>query len=110
MDRATEALAAALTKIPAVAKAATRKAGGSMVVLTEYGFDAAAWRAGAGHGPEVLEVEVGTGGHDWTRLPLAPGPLELHADGPPGITRIVLEGDGDSFMLGDVAFEFSSAA
>ena len=40
---------------PAVAKAATREAGDSMVVVTDYEFDAAAWRAGAaGAGPEVL--------------------------------------------------------
>ena len=43
-----------------------------MVVVTEYDFDAGAWRAAAGHGPEVLAVEVGTGGYDWSKLPLAP--------------------------------------
>ena len=108
MDRATEVAAGVMTKIPAVAKAATRGAGRSMVVVTEYAFDATAWRASAGHGPEVVAVEVGTGGCDWSQLPLAPGPLELRAGGPTGITRIVL--DGDSFTLGDVEFEFSSAA
>ena len=81
-----------------------------MVVMTEYGFDAAAWRAAAGHGPDVYSVEVGTGGNDWTRLPLEPGPLQLQADGPPGIRCITLEGDAEPFMLGAVAFEFSSAA
>jgi hypothetical protein len=110
-DRAVEALAGVISRVPAIARAATRKAGSSMVVATEYHFDAAAWRAKAGHGPEVLSVEVGTGGHDWDALPLEPGtPLRLHLDGPPGITRVVLEGDGEPFMLGGVAFEFSWAA
>jgi hypothetical protein len=110
IDRATEAAAGVMTKIPVVAKAATRKPGRSMVVVTEYAFDAPAWRAAAGHGPEVLAVEVGTGGCDWSDLPLSPSPLELRASGPSGITRIIFEGDGDSFSLGDVEFEFSSAA
>ncbi|WP_270046363.1 hypothetical protein [Solirubrobacter ginsenosidimutans] len=110
MARATEAAAGVMTKIPAVAKAATRKSGRSMVVVTEYDFDASAWRAAAGHGPDVLAVEVGTGGCDWSHLPLEPGPLELRASGQTGITRIIFEGDGDSFTLGDVDFEFSSAA
>jgi hypothetical protein len=109
-DRATEAAAGVLTKVPAVAKAATRKSGGSMVVVTEYGFDAGAWRAKAGHGPDVYSVEVGTGGHDWTRFPLDPGPLQLQADGPAGIRRITLEGEAEPFMLGAVAFEFNLAA
>jgi hypothetical protein len=106
VDRA----AGAMAQIPVLAKAATRKAGRSMVVVTDYEFDAAAWRANAGHGPEVIAVEIGTGGHDWSELPLAPGPLELRASGPTGIRRIVFEGDADSFTLGDVEFEFSSAA
>jgi len=107
---ALEALAGMLARVPAVAKAATRKAGGSMVVVTEYEFDAGAWRAAAGEGPDVTSIEVGTGGHDWAGLPLEPGPLLLDRDGPPGVRRITLEGDGDFFSLGDVAFEFSSAA
>lgn len=110
MERLTESLAGVLTKVPAISKAATRKAGSSMVVVTEYGFDAAAWRAKAGHGPDVYSVEVGTGGHDWTRVELEPGPLQLQADGRPGIRRITLEGDADPFMVGAVAFEFNSAA
>jgi hypothetical protein len=110
MDRATEAAGGVLTKIGPLAKAATRKPGRSMVVLTEYDFDAGAWRSAAGHGPEAIAVDVGTGGYDWSRLPLAPSPLELRASGPTGITRVVFEGDGESFSLGDVEFEFSSAA
>jgi hypothetical protein len=110
IDRATEAAAGVMTRIPVVAKAATRKPGRSMVVVTEYDFDAASRRAAAGHGPDVLAVEIGTGGCDWSRLPLEPGPLELRASGQTGITRIIFEGDGDSFTLGDVEFEFSSAA
>jgi hypothetical protein len=109
-DRATEAAAGVMTKVPAIAKAATRKAGSSMVVVTEYAFDAAAWRASAGHGPDVFSVEVGTGGKDWTRLPLEAGPLQLQADGPPGIRRVTLDGDAEPFMFGAVAFEFNSAA
>jgi hypothetical protein len=109
-DRAAETAGGVLTKLPALARAATRRPGRSMVVVTEYDFDAGAWRSAAGHGPEVLEVEVGTGGYDWSKLPLAPGPLELRASGPTGITRVVFEGDGESFTLGDVEFEFSSAA
>jgi hypothetical protein len=107
---AFEAVGAALARIPAVSKAATRKAGSSMVVVTDYEFDADAWRAKAGAGPDVIAVEVGTGGRDWSRFPLEPGPLQLHHSGPPGIRRIVFEGDAEAFRLGDVAFEFSSAA
>jgi hypothetical protein len=110
LDRATESAAGVLGRIPAVARAATRKAGASMVVVTEYDFDADAWRAEAGEGPDVFSVEVGTGGHDWSALPIEPGPLLLHRDGPPGVRRVVFEGDGESFRLGDVEFEFSSAA
>jgi hypothetical protein len=109
-DRAAESAAGVLTKVPALARAATRKAGASMVVVTEYGFDAAAWRAKAGHGPDVFAVEVGTGGNDWTRLPLEAGPLQLRLDGPPGIRCVTLDGDAEAFMLGTVAFEFNAAA
>jgi hypothetical protein len=110
MDRLSETAAGLLTRVPALAKAASRNAGRSMTVVTEYDFDADAWRAAAGHGPEPLAVEVGTAGYDWSRLPLAPSPLELRANGATGITRIVFEGDGESFTLGEVEFEFSSAA
>ena len=114
LDRAIEAAADAMSRIPALARAATGRAGGSMVVVTEYEFDAGAWRQRAGRGPEVTAVHLGTGGHRaaWERLPLAgDAPLHLHDDGPSGITRVVLAG-GDwpapqVFTVGDVAFELS---
>jgi hypothetical protein len=107
-DRVTEAVAGLAMRVPALAKAATRKAGASMVVVTEYGFEAGAWRAAAGEGPGVVEVEVGTGGQDWTKLPLAPDtPLKLQANGPAGIRRVIFAGPGEPFALGDVAFEFA---
>jgi len=110
IDRLTESAAGVLGKIPAVAKTASRNAGQSMVVVTEYRFDQEAWRASAGDGPDVYSVEVGTGGHDWSRLPVEPGPLLLHTGGSVGVRRITFEGDAESFALGDVEFEFSSAA
>ncbi len=108
-DKLAGGLAGVLAKVPAVARAATRNAGGSMVALTDYEFDAAAWRAGAGRGPEVLEVHVNTGGHltDWQRVPLAEDMLlRFSDDGPAGITRLVLEGEREGFEVGDVTFEF----
>jgi hypothetical protein len=110
-DRLTGGLAGVLSKVPAVAKAATRDAGGSMVVLTDYEFDAAQWRAGAGSGPEVLEVHVNTDTHltDWQRVPLAEDMLlRFSDDGPAGVTRIVLEGEREGFAVGDVTIEFRS--
>ena len=80
-----------------------------MVVVTEYGFDADAWRAQAGAGPAALEVHLGAAEHlgDWQRLPLDDdAPLRLKADGPVGMQKVVLEGERDAFALGDVAFEF----
>ncbi len=108
-DRITGGLAGVLSKVPAVAKVATRDAGGSMVVVTDYEFDAAAWRAGAGSGPDVLEVHVNTDAHltDWQRVPLAEDMLlRFSDDAPAGITRIVLEGERESFAVGDVTFEY----
>jgi hypothetical protein len=96
LDRATESVAGVLGRVPAIAKAATRRPGASMVVVTEYAFDARAWRAAAGH--------------DWSRVPIEPGPLLLRTTGPPGVRRITFEGDAESFRLGAVEFEFSSAA
>ena len=108
-DRVTAAAAGVLGRIPAVARAATRKAGGSMVVVTDYEFDVAAWRAGAGAGPEALEVHVNTGGHltDWQRVPLAEDMLlRFSDDAPAGVTRVVLEGEREPFSIGGVGFEF----
>jgi len=108
-DKITGGLAGALAKVPAVAKAATREAGGSMVVVTDYEFDAGAWRAGAGHGPDVLEVHVNTGGHltDWQRVPLAEDMLlRFSDDEPAGITRIVIDGAREPFPVGEVTVEF----
>ena len=108
-DKISGGLAGVLSKVPAVAKVATRDAGGSMVVVTDYEFDAAAWRAGAGSGPEVLEVHVNTDAHltDWQRVPLAEDMLlRFSDDAPAGITRIVLEGEREAFDVGDVTFEF----
>ncbi len=108
-DRITSGAAGVLAKIPAVAKAATRDAGASMVVLTEYEFDAAAWRAGAGSGPEVLEVHVNTGGHltDWQRVPIAEDMLlRFSDDEAAGVTRLVLEGEREPFSVGEVTVEF----
>jgi hypothetical protein len=103
-----------MSRVPALARAATGRAGGSMVVVTEYEFDVEAWRRTAGGGPDVTAVHLGAGGQRaaWERLPLADdAPLHLHDDGPSGITRVVLAG-GDwpgpqVFTAGDVAFELS---
>ena len=109
-ERITGGLAGVLSKVPAVAKAATRDAGDSMVVVTDYEFDAEAWRAGAaGAGPEVLEVHVNTGGHltDWQRVPLAEDMLlRFSDDEPAGVTRLVLEGEREAFAVGDVTVEY----
>ena len=108
-DKITGGLVGVLSKVPAVAKAATRDAGASMVVVTDYEFDAAAWRAGAGAGPDVLEVHVNTDTHltDWQRVPLAEDMLlRFSDDAPAGVTRIVLEGEREGFEVGDVTFEF----
>ena len=77
-----------------------------MVVVTEYEFDAEAWREAAGQGPEVLAVEVGTASFSWGALSLGPGPLVLEPTGPPGVRSIVLEGEGEDFELGSVSFEY----
>ena len=110
MDRLSERLASRMAKVPAVAKAATRKAGSSMVVADRVRLRRGGLAREAGRGPQVLAVEVGTGGGDWSALPLAPGPLQLLSDRLPGIVRVTLAGDREPFALGDVRFEFSSAA
>jgi hypothetical protein len=110
-DKITGGVAGVLAKLPPVAKVATRDPGASMVVVTDYEFDAAAWRAGAGSGPEVLEVHVNTDAHltDWQRVPLAEDMLlRFSDDAPAGITRVVLEGEREPFTVGDVSFEFRS--
>jgi hypothetical protein len=108
-DRVMEAAAGAMARIPAVTRAATRRAGRSMVVLTGYEFDVAGWRAGVLAGPRVVAVHVGTGGHRaaWERLPMDGGvPLHLEDDGPAGVRRVVLAGAGPrTFAAGDVTFE-----
>jgi hypothetical protein len=108
-DRITGGMAGVIAKLPAVAKAATRRAGASMVVVTDYEFDHAAWRAGAGSGPEVLEVHVNTDGHltDWQRVPQSEDMLlRLSDDAPAGVTRLVLEGEREGFSVGDLTVEF----
>ncbi len=112
-DRIVTAAGAALARVPALARLATREAGRSMVVVTEYGFDAERWRRAAGPGPRVLSVHLGTAGRRkaWQRLPMAAGtPLRLCDDGPPGLTRIVLAGAHDDrredFAIGDVAIAY----
>ena len=81
-----------------------------MVVVTEYGFDAAAWRAAAGHGPECSPSRSAPAATTGRSSRSRRARSSCAPSGPPGITRIVFEGDGESFTLGDVAFEFSSAA
>ena len=109
-DRVAEAMAGWLTKIPSVARMATRKSGSSMVVVTEYRFDADEWRAAAGPGLTVASIQVGTRSPNWAKLPLAPSPLALSEELPPGVRRIVLEGEGTPFTLGDVEFAYASRA
>ena len=98
-QRMTEWITVRLIRLPPFKKPLTTRAGSSMVALTEYRFDAARWRAAAGPGPTVVTVEVGTAGHDWSSVPIAPGPLVLDPDGPPGVRRIVFE-DGLELRFG----------
>jgi hypothetical protein len=104
---------ARLAAVPAVARAASRRPGRSMVVVTRYGFDVEAWRASAagGPGPAIAEVEVGVGPHrgNWARLGALGGPpLVLDPDGEPGIRRVVLTGPGweagRALQVGAVSF------
>jgi hypothetical protein len=111
-DRVAGAAAGTLGRIPVLARAGTNEAGDSMVVLTEYGFDVAAWRATAQPGPAVAAVELGAAGHRdaWARLPLD-GEVELSVrdDGPAGVTRVLLSGARRKpFSLGAVRFEWIS--
>ncbi len=112
-DRVIGVAASAVNRVPPLARAATSKAGSSMVVVTEYGFDVERWRAAAGRGPELVGVHVGTTGHGarWADFPLSGDvPLHLHDEGPAGITRLVLARGADDdhrhFSIGDIAVEF----
>jgi hypothetical protein len=110
-DRALEALGSVMGRIGPVARAVTRRPGGSMVVLTEYGFDVGAWRAAAGEGPAVLSVEVGIDAGQraaWAALPLTGVPeIVLHEGAPAGVRAVLLRGERDPFALGDVQFSFA---
>jgi hypothetical protein len=97
LARASALLAGQLARIGPVAAAASRNAGRSMVVVTEYGFDAEGWRRRAGEGPATVRVDV-AGAHPdaWRRLgPLAGPEVALidAGDGPPGPRRLVM-GEG----------------
>jgi hypothetical protein len=116
-DRLSERVGSTLGRIPAVARAATRAAGSSMVVVTEYGFDAVAHRASCPAGPELLEVRVNTGDRleAWSRLPLAPSSsLRLDAAGASPLLSVVLAASGgaarEDFECGDVSFRFGPDA
>ncbi len=68
-----------------------------MVVLTQYDFDAEAWRAEAPPGPAVVAVEVGAGdlAENWARLGPLGGPrLSVRPDAPVGVRRITVSGPG----------------
>lgn len=112
LDRWAEATMGAVVRIPGVARAATRRPGRSMVVLTEYGFDVDEWRSSAGRGPDLTSVEIGCAGRSgaWGRLPLDGGvSLDLDDDGPAGIRRMVFRGDPparDPVRIGDVELVF----
>jgi hypothetical protein len=107
-DRVAGAAAGTLGRIPVLARAGVNESGDSMVVLTEYGFDVAAWRATAGGGPAVAGVELGGDRGAWERLPLDDDvPVTVRDDGPSGITRVLLSGARRKpFSLGAVRFEW----
>jgi hypothetical protein len=89
-DAAAVVAARVAGRIPLLARLATRDAGRSMVVVTEYGFDAGVWRVKAGDGPAVEAVEVC--GEAWTRFPVADDRLEADPDGPAAILRVRFAG------------------
>lgn len=112
--RALERAAGALARVPPVARAATRRAGSSMVVVTEYAFDVHAWRSSVDSGPRVVAVDLGIAGHRkvWEQLPLAGDvPLHLEDDGL-GVTRVLLARTPgthkEAFSIGEIAFQFVS--
>jgi hypothetical protein len=110
-DRVAGAAAGTLGRVPVLARAGMNDAGDSMVVLTEYGFDVAAWRATVRDGPGVAAVELGAAGHReaWARLPLDDEvELRVRDDGPAGVTRVLLSGARRKpFALGAVRFEWT---
>jgi len=110
VDRIGEVIGGVLVRIPPFSRAATRKAGSSMVVLTEYGFDVEAERALAAPGPAVAAVRVGTAGFGeaWERLRLSG--VQLHLDDlESGLKEVVLVGRGEDFAIGDVAFTWRTS-
>jgi hypothetical protein len=108
-DRVAGAAAGTLGRIPALARAGVNEAGDSMVVLTEYAFDAAAWRATAEGGPAVAGIELGGDRAAWQRLPLGDEvELTVRDDGAPGISRVLLSGARRKpFSLGAIRFEWA---
>lgn len=111
-DRLAGALMGLLARVPGAARAATRRPSRSMVVVTRYGFDVDAWRAGIADGPRVVAVEVGAGerAEAWSRLGEIGGPrLVVRPGEPAGVRRIVLTGTGwpperEPVELGAVVF------
>jgi hypothetical protein len=87
----------ALLRVPALAGLAMRTAGGSMVVVTAYDFDVERWRETVPAGPQVVQVEIGVGDRldRWEALgPFDRPRLLLDPDGPTGVRRVTLAGDG----------------
>jgi hypothetical protein len=113
IDRAIGAGAGALGRIPAVARAATREAGESMVVVTECHFDATARRPEFHADPQVIAGHAGTAGRPAAckRLPLAADtPLHLQDGGPRGINRLLAgrpAAGSRAFSIAGVRFEFA---
>lgn len=111
-DRLASMLMGLLTRVPGAAKAAVRRPGRSMVVITRYGFDVDAWRARVPEGPRVVAVEVGAADRAdaWGRLGDVAGPrLVIRPGEPTGVRRIVLTGPGwpperEPLALGSVVF------
>ena len=111
-DRAAQTIGSALGKIPSVARGATRNAGESMVVLTEYDFDVDTVRATLAHGPKLMEVHVNAPGCStaWSRMPVDDSLLHLSDATPAGVVRLTFSAPTGRtpapFACGDVHFEF----
>jgi hypothetical protein len=111
-DRVAGALLGLLARVPGAARMATSRPSRSMVVVTRYGFDADAWRAGVAEGPRAVAVEVGAGerAEAWSRLGETGGPrLVIRPGDPVGVRRVVLTGRGwpperEPEQLGSVVF------